>query len=127
MNARGILRKSPTKKRNVTTRLADAKQKNKTVQIVTHNRCKDENDVVADSMVTARNEMITMTKQRYSAPEKYSVKILENNLEKLKINGSKAITDINQLTPRTKNIVTEPVRYLFLVSLQIKILIVLNF
>lgn len=108
MNVKGILRKSPTKKRNVSTRFGESKS-SKTIQIINHNRCNDENDVTAVRATTVCEEAPKRLKEKYSTPQLNSLRAVRDRLEKLKLNESKPITNPDQLTPRSKAFVQEEV------------------
>lgn len=104
MNARGILRQpSPTKKRNLTTQLINVKQPHHNVHLIDHNHVND-----SENLLNRIDE-----KSKYCVTEMNSTKRVVRKLEHLKNLAIKPPTTTAELTPRTKNIVTEKVIFYF--------------
>lgn len=112
MNVRGILRKtSPPKKRNLSTRIPDDKSVRKTIQVISHNRCDENRSInIPLNRIYPHSVAEQPLKQRYSSPELNTALTIAKNYEELKNLQIKPIKDVNQLTPRTKAMVTEKVK-----------------
>lgn len=109
----GVLRSEPTTKRNYTVRISEPSQHKKAVKIINHNRHS------TDQSTNNDNDCIPITSHRanlqgtakYSIPELNSALVLAKRLDQLKTSKAKKITNFNELTPRTKTIATEKVRF----------------
>lgn len=97
MNSRGILRSSPTKKRNLSAHLINTKQSNQNVRLIDHNH-------VCESVFSGFEE-----KPKYNVCEVNTTKRVARKLEHLKKLHMQPTTGPVELSPRTKVIVTEKV------------------
>lgn len=111
MNVRGILRKSdPPKKRNLSTRIPETKSERKTIHVISHNYSDDnKTTTIPLNRVYPYSVHQQNLEQRYTAPELNTAKKFEKQLEELKNWKLEPLTDVCQLTPRTKSVITEKV------------------
>lgn len=115
MNVRGILRKttSPPKKRNLSTRYPVDKFGHKTISVVSHNRSDNENWSMNHPIDRLHPQSVVekSSKQRYITPELNSALAIAKDIEQLNNLRYNRIMDIKQLTPNSKALVTEKVRF----------------
>lgn len=99
MNARGILRSSPTKKRNLSAPLLNGKQSRPNARLIDHNHANNCENVPHGFA----------EKSKYNVSEVHTTMRVAKKLEQLRKLNMQPATGSVELSPRTKGIVTEKV------------------